>query len=184
MTRGDSPDLRSLLDRLVRLAGTEAWAGHLTPTQIAALDYLWRANRFSRAPSHVADYLGATRGTISQTLRTLERRGLIREVRDTADRRRIRYDVTDDGSAALQGNDTFDQALGVLSATQRAQLAHMVQTLLSELVHMRGGRGFGLCNSCRHLRQQDGGYFCAMLNLPLEPFETKQLCHEHEGAAA
>lgn len=183
MTSRDSPALRPLLDRLLRLAAADAWSGQLTPTQVATLDYLSRANRFSRAPSQVADYLGATRGTVSQTLRSLERRGLVREGRSRSDRRRIRYDVTAGGEAALQGEDRLGHALEALPAEQRGQLGVLIQSLLAEMLRLHGGRRFGLCHACRHHGRRDGGAYCALLDLPLESFETTQICHEQEEAA-
>ena len=54
-----------LLDRLARLHAARRRAVMLTDAQCAALDYLARANRFSRSPSVIADYLATTRGTAS-----------------------------------------------------------------------------------------------------------------------
>jgi DNA-binding MarR family transcriptional regulator len=87
--------ISDLIDRLGRLNAAEEWNGPLNPSQFAALSYLARANRFSRAPSHVADYLATTRGTASQTLKALARKELIAESRLEEDKRSIRYDVTD-----------------------------------------------------------------------------------------
>jgi DNA-binding MarR family transcriptional regulator len=36
-----------------------------------------RANRFSRTPAAVADYLASTRGTVSRTLASLESKGYL-----------------------------------------------------------------------------------------------------------
>ncbi len=90
-----SQRLRSLLDRTSRLLQAGHRTGDLNPPQVAALAYLSRANRFSRSPSQVADYLSATRGTVSQTLHALEGKGLIVPVRSDQDRRSLRYDLTE-----------------------------------------------------------------------------------------
>ena len=57
-----------LIERLGRLLQTEEQETGLNPAQWQALRFLGRANRFSRTPATVADYLGSTRGTVSQTL--------------------------------------------------------------------------------------------------------------------
>ena len=80
-----SRTLTDLLDRLARLHLASRRDDALNPAQAAALDYLARANRFSRMPSAVADYLAATRGTVSQTLKALAAKGLIVEQADPAD---------------------------------------------------------------------------------------------------
>ncbi|MEP3347380.1 MAG: helix-turn-helix domain-containing protein [Litoreibacter sp.] len=66
----------------------------LNPTQDATLGYLVQANKFSRIPSQVAAYLGATRRTTSQTLKSLLRKGYVEKVRSTQDKRVISYDLS------------------------------------------------------------------------------------------
>ncbi len=107
-------DLPELLLRLSRLAEAEGWDRGLNPAQAAALAYLARANRFSRAPSHLADWLGATRGTVSQTLKSLAARGLVAEGPAPRDRRSISYALTEAGQAALAGADGLAAALAAL----------------------------------------------------------------------
>jgi hypothetical protein len=69
----DLTDINDLVERLARLSAADNWAEALNPPQRAALSYLSRANRLSRCPSHVADYMAVTRGTASQTLKSLVR---------------------------------------------------------------------------------------------------------------
>ena len=48
----------------------------LQPVHLQALIYLARANRYSNTPQALAEYLGLTKGTVSQTLLLLDRQGL------------------------------------------------------------------------------------------------------------
>jgi len=80
-----------------RWSSSKGWAYVLK----SALSYLARANRFSRAPSQVATYLSATRGTISQTLKALARKELIAEHRSQVDKRSISYGITTKGMTTL-----------------------------------------------------------------------------------
>ena len=64
----DAREAAELMDRLERLARMGEQTGRLNPAQWEALRYLARANRFSRTPAALADYLAATRGTVSRTL--------------------------------------------------------------------------------------------------------------------
>lgn len=173
-----SDDARALLDRLSRLSLTESWEADLHPVQRAALAYLAQANRFSRAPSQVAEYLGATRGTISQTLLALERKGLVAAARQT-DRRSLSYAVTATGAAALARQEALDSALAALPQDRRAALAETLRTLLASVLAARGGRGFGLCHSCAHHGARDGSGWCNLLQVPLASLETQQICAEH-----
>ncbi|MGI9505229.1 MAG: MarR family transcriptional regulator, partial [Geminicoccaceae bacterium] len=85
----DAIDAANLLERIGRLIRTEEQVGDLYPAQWSALRYLKRANRFSRTPMALAEYLGTTRGTISQTLIALERKGLITRQPSARDKRSV-----------------------------------------------------------------------------------------------
>jgi len=171
--------IRPLLDRLCRLSETGVWGRGLNPSQAAALGYLAQANRFSRAPSQVAEYLGATRGTVSQTLKALARKGLIQERPDPGDRRRVGYEPTSSGRAALGLGDDLDRLLSGMSDDEAAAIEGALRGLLGGMLAVRGGRTFGLCRTCRHHARREGTPHCALLDVPLAPGEEEQICHEH-----
>lgn len=174
--------IHALISRLARLDGAETWSDALNPAQIAALEYLSRANRFSRAPSHVAEYLGTTRGTMSQTLKALMRKGYVSETRSDADKRSIRYDLTAEGSAVLARSTALAGAIESLPECERHVLSKSLSTILETAVTMRGGRAFGVCATCAFHRSAGHGAFCELLSVPLASEETDQICHEHEAA--
>lgn len=183
MKRDERTEIRDLLDRISRIKAAEDWGDDLNPTQRAALAYLCKANRFSRAPSHVADYLSATRGTVSQTLKALARKSLITETRSSSDRRSISYDVTPHGEAASRNGTTIDAVLEAMNADEAAALAKTLKGLVGTILQTRAGRSFGICSTCRHHRIRADGTFCALLNEALAPREADQICHEHDAAA-
>ncbi|QYX58505.1 MarR family transcriptional regulator [Roseovarius sp. SCSIO 43702] len=174
--------LRELLSRLSRVVASEGWGGDLNPVQRATLAYLVRANRFSRAPSQVADYLLATRGTVSQTLKALARKGLVEERRSDSDRRSIRYDVTAAGRELAHQASDLDAAIAALPAQRKAALAGGLGDLLRGTLDQRGARPFGICRTCRHHRPEagpEGGAWCALLDVALSPPDRDRICHEH-----
>tara|TARA_R110002110_G_scaffold138271_4_gene323912 strand:- start:1157 stop:1681 length:525 start_codon:yes stop_codon:yes gene_type:complete len=172
-----------MLDRIARITASGDWGGEINPTQRAALSYLTNANRFSRSPSQVADYLSATRGTVSQTLKALARKGLVHEIRSELDKRTISYDVTEEGHAALNVRTVIDNALSQLSETKLNNLSCQLSDLIRQALMARGGRSFGVCRTCRHHRADTAGAFCLLLNEPLLPAEADLICHEHEPAS-
>ncbi|WP_282610739.1 MarR family winged helix-turn-helix transcriptional regulator [Pelagibius sp. Alg239-R121] len=183
MTKQTRSELRFLIDRIARISASEDWSDGLNPTQRAAISYLARANRFSRMPSQVADYLSATRGTVSQTLKALARKGLVIEVRSESDRRSVSYEVTPEGQNALEVDTLLDAALADLGTKDAANLTTSMKALAKCLLSAREGRSFGICKTCRHHRKGKTGAHCALLEVELLPEETEQLCHEHEAAA-
>lgn len=69
----------ALYDYLERLTSLmRAWSreqplvAELQPVQLSALHYLARCNRYSDTPLGVTEYLGLTKGTVSQSLKVLE----------------------------------------------------------------------------------------------------------------
>lgn len=183
MTQEPKNEIRDLIERIGRINAADEWAGDLNPTQTAALSYLARANRFSRSPSQVSEFLSATRGTVSQTLKALARKGLISEVRSDADRRSISYEVTETGRNALVPATVIDQALEGLDEPVLQDLARSLRALIKAALVARGKRSFGICRECRYHQQQGGRGYCTLLNQPLAAYETGQICHEHQTAA-
>jgi DNA-binding MarR family transcriptional regulator len=170
--------LRDLITRLARLNAAKTWGDDLNPAQVSALVYLSRANRFSRSPSHVAEYLGTTRGTMSQTLKALERKGYVSEARSETDKRSISYNLTPDGAQVATRSGALEDVIKALPMQDKAMLEGTLSSALLSLVTKLGGRPFGICNTCRHHRQKDGDPYCGLLELVLAPEETTQICNE------
>ncbi|MEM9634101.1 MAG: winged helix DNA-binding protein [Pseudomonadota bacterium] len=171
--------IQDLIDRLTRLNAAEEWNGPLNPSQFAALSYLSRANRFSRAPSHVADYLATTRGTASQTLKALARKDLIAETRSDTDKRSIRYDITSEGSDVLKTSTGLSEVIDSLGLETSETLANSLKTLVLAMLQHRGGRSFGICNTCKHHQTSGTGGYCQLLEVSLSGNDAVQICHEH-----
>ncbi len=174
--------IRSLINRLSRLDSAQVWEGALNPAQSAALDYLGRANRFSRSPSHVADFLGTTRGTTSQTLKSLLRKGFVSEERSDMDKRSISYQLTDVGRNATETNSLLRTALEGVPSDDLVQIEASLRGLLNTAVRKNGSKPFGICHTCRHFKPRPSGGYCELLHVALDPPETEQICHEQEPA--
>ncbi|MFN6952067.1 MAG: MarR family winged helix-turn-helix transcriptional regulator [Albidovulum sp.] len=187
----ENEEIAALLDRLTRLHGAQGRMAGLPDAQVSALGYLARANRFSRMPSAVAEYLATTRGTASQTLLALARKGLVEDAPAPGDRRSRIYSLTPagrvvaraetptgtgDGPAAPRDGDDRCEAEG-------PRIRDGLRLALAAMLRRTGGRTFGLCRTCRHHRsgEGDGGY-CALLGVPLAPEEADQICADHAFA--
>lgn len=174
--------IRELINRLARLDAASAWGGDLNPTQRAVLSYLARANRFSRSPSHVAEYLGTTRGTISQSLKSLLQKGYVSEFRSTQDKRAISFALTQKGKAIADAGSSLDRSLSGLDDAKKQVLQSALTDVLKHLVRQNDGRAFGVCKTCIHFKPSKPGGFCTLLSEPLAPEETSLICHEQESA--
>ena len=174
--------IHDLIDRLARLDAASAWHGDLNPTQRCILGYLARANRFSRSPSHVADYLGSTRGTVSQSLKSLAEKNYVIEQRSETDKRAISFELTEQGREALSQPTRLEKAASNLDRRSEQALETGLSLLLKESIAQGGGRTFGLCRTCRHHEAQERGGYCKLLSIALEEPECEQICFEQEYA--
>ncbi len=180
MARNDSSHVQAMLNRLSRLEAAEGWSGDLNPAQVSALRYLGQANRFSRSPSHLAAYLEATRGTVSQTLKVLERKGYVVERRSSSDKRRVSYDVLTKGRAVLSERGPFSAALAELSAETATGLEGGLRRLLQTLLAKQNSKPFGFCRDCQFHEKRGKGGFCTLLSAKLQPEEVDMICHEQK----
>lgn len=174
--------IRELINRLARLEATSAWQGDLNPAQRAVLSYLARANRFSRSPSHVAEYLGSTRGTVSQTFKSLVQKGYVIEQRSQTDKRAIRFDLTGKGARATDEPKLMSQAISKMDKRTTDGLIAFLESLLLSLLKENGGRAFGICSQCRHFASRKNGGHCTLLSEDLSLAEASKICHEQEPA--
>lgn len=172
--------VRMLIKRLARIEAGEVWSDDLNPAQRAALEYLEQANRFSRAPSHVADYLGSTRGTVSQTLKALQRKGYLTEHRSETDKRSVSFDLTDRATKALAKRDILEQILSELPASSLEDAFNSLQSTLDVALSKNKQKPFGICRSCTFFERGEQGAKCALLKIALAEDETQKICHEHK----
>lgn len=177
-----SHHISEIIKRMARLDASMGWANDLHPTQYAALHFLSRANRFSRSPSHVADYLGATRGTISQTLKALSHKGYITERRSETDKRVISYDLTKTGEEVLRTVPPLASVIDTLGADEQAELQTALMRILQAMIDHENGKHFGLCCECIHHKIGHAGRECLLLKIGLTEIESHQICFEQECA--
>lgn len=174
-----------LIERLglVRRAArrSAAAAAGLSTAQLDALGYLAACNRFSDTPAAVAEYLDATRGTTSQSLLALERKGLIARAPDPRDGRVHHLAPTPEGLRVLdrvEGDDAIGEAVAALGPRVQ-DLEGLLDRVLRAAQRSRGGRTFGRCAECRHLSGPPGARRCGLTDEPLSTRDTTQLCIEH-----
>ncbi len=170
--------IASLLRSEVRKTSAE---DGLEPVHIMSLWYLTQANRFSNNPLAVGEYLGLSKGNMSQRLNVLEQKGLIRKAADNEDRRRVHLEVTKRGLTVLAKN--YPPKAWPATATE-VSLEKRLDRVLRRMVAENGGRTFGQCRTCRFHQNKADAPYCGLLELPLAPHQANQICLEHEPKIA
>ncbi len=176
------------LERVARLMRSAEFELGLNPAQWEALRYVARANRFSNSPIALTKFLGATKGTISQTLIALERKGLITKSKREGERRSIALGITDEGTEFLM-QDPWRQLVCVASDFKPKQINTLGKTtgkLLKSELDKKQLPSFGVCQTCRFFREKgaskkiEGPHFCLLFEQGLSKKEIKKICCEHE----
>jgi DNA-binding MarR family transcriptional regulator len=147
-----------------------------------ALDYLSRCNKYSDSPASIANYLGMTRGTVSQTLLLLEKKGYIKKTQDLVDRRVIHISLLPEGTKILElatPVDLFDKAYRLLQSEDLQQIDATLSHVLYTLQKSNNSYTFGICKTCRFFTHLDKGYQCGLTKETLLESDSQKICQEH-----
>lgn len=185
---GDGRAIAWPLERLARVLRAREHEDGLNPAQREALRYLARANRFSNTAQALTRYLGATKGTISQTLMALERKGLIAKA--ARDARVVRLALTEKGREALLHDPWTELAAGAeeLGGKTRRRMQRGLEELLAQQLKRAGLASYGVCASCRYFREKGrdgdvrGPHLCMLFEEALSAEDAGRICMEHEAA--
>ncbi|WP_343565411.1 MarR family winged helix-turn-helix transcriptional regulator [Kiloniella sp. b19] len=177
-------EIRFLLNRLDRVASSNEWDDDLNPTQVTILQYLARANRLSRSPSVIADYMGTTRGTISQSLKSLAGKGLVSKVSLSTDQRTTSFELTEKGSRAAGEYQGFQAALSAIPQERKEEFLTTLREIAGHVFRENKTKLFGICKDCTYLEIRNQKHYCSLMNWDLLPESTEKICHKHTDRPA
>ncbi len=156
----------------------------LQPVQLEALHFLSHCNRYSNTPAAVADFLGLTKGTVSQTLGLLENLGMIEKQPDQKDRRVVHLQLTPKGMKVINETlppNTLQAGLGSVSPAEQEHILTALELMLRAMQQANQLRTFGVCKTCRHHRlEADSQHRCELTGEALQGEEGEKICREHE----
>ncbi len=171
--------LCTLLRAGVRTAGTQVG---LQPIHVQTLRYLALCNRYSDSPMALTEFLGQTKGTVSQSVKLLEAKGLVSKDADIGDRRVVHLGLTDRGAAVLRDLGA-DQGLEVMMApledADRANLNEALERLLRVMQRANDFKTFGPCGTCRFNQSVSNGSRCGLTGDLLSDTDLSRICREH-----
>jgi DNA-binding MarR family transcriptional regulator len=180
----NSRTIAELVFHLSRMSSGDRLDEKLTTAQWAVLRYFALANRFSRTPSAFAAFHATTRGTASQTIKSLEKQGYLTRIRSENDKRSIRLVLTEKARSILT-NDPFEslvRAADSLPKNMQGHFTNALQRMLGKVANERGKLTFGTCTSCQHLegngcnKDKETTYACGFASEPLVLEELDEIC--------
>ena len=133
-TRG----LARLIEQVGKAAYNLGFTPGLNPAQWAALRYFDEATLERRTVTGFAQFQGTTKGTASQTVAALVRKGYLKRMGDKQDRRAHRLVLTDESQTLLRGDplQQLSNALESLQQEERWALAVSMEKVLHQLIRI------------------------------------------------
>lgn len=174
-----------LLERLGALQRSElrryAQEHSLQMVHLEVLTYLLRANRYSDTTQALSEFLGQTKGSISQTLSFLESEDLLRRVQDEKDKRVFHLILRPKARRLVEDFEAgFYKELELESLSEKS-----LELALHRLQKKNELKSFGLCGSCRFNQNPTGRTFtCGLTGESLSTEDAKLRCREHEDKSA
>ena len=184
-------DLADLIVYLARLGQTPGNCADrpgslpsLTAAQWTALRYFANANRFSRTPSGFSQYHATTRGTASQTVKSLVNLGLLSRRTHQSDGRSTVLDVTEAGHELLHHDPLkhLRHVLARLPHDKQKLLADALGQAIADLAQARDAPVFGTCSDCSHCETDDRAIYCHCTQSMLSQTEMHAICVDFHPA--
>ena len=182
-------EVGELIGHVGRVARGLQFVDGLSPAQWESLRYVARANRYSRCPSALAAFLGATKGTVSQTLIALECKGYMRRERSNPDRRGVQLNLTAAGEALLERDPLhhLDAVAAALPSAAREALVDGLVSVLRGVQRQVGAAAFGMCEECCMFcvdgasAEEGGPHRCGLTGEPLDDNDRRLICVTFES---
>lgn len=182
----EAVDVFDLIERMAALIRSEERKRctelGLQLVHLQVLDYLSRCNRYSDTPAALTNYLGMTRGTVSQTLLLLEKKNYIKKTTDTTDRRVVHLSLLPEGESILnqaRQSELFKQAAVIFEENNFQNHEIIFKKALMALQKANQSQSFGLCKTCKHFTTLETGFQCALTKQALSHSDSEKICQEH-----
>lgn len=153
----------------------------LQAVHVQILNYLSICNKYSNIPSAISNYLGITKGPISQTLIYMDKKGLIEKYADVSNKRIVRVCITPHGMDILyqlKQESMLKEASLIFKKDVFYSPEPFVQALTS-LQRANNSKSFGICKTCKYFCKTANGGICGLTKENLSENDSEQICQEH-----
>ncbi|BDQ03474.1 MarR family winged helix-turn-helix transcriptional regulator [Ignavibacterium sp.] len=163
---------------------------NLSPIQTQILIYVYHQPKTDRNITTLARRLNITKATVSDAVKSLVQKKLVKKLSDKEDARFFYLELTSKGKELVKKieswGEKFRRNFKDISIDKKINL---YETLLQILISFEEEGIINrnrICITCRHFQIQKKNrketYFCQLLNLPLRTEELRVDCPEHELA--
>ena len=165
----------------------ESKGNNLSPIQIQILIFLLFHSNEKCKISYLANEFNMTKATISDSVKLLLKKDLMKKDYDTIDARSFTISLTKEGKKVAQKSSSFagiiEKSIHQFSEKQK----ETVLVSLLELIEKLNKEGIisiqRMCSTCRFYNKNKTIHYCNLLNKPLLNNELRVDCPEHQMAS-
>jgi DNA-binding MarR family transcriptional regulator len=160
----------------------------VSPIQVQLLIFLLHHNREKRKITYLADEFNMTKATISDAVKSLEEKLLIKKEYEPADTRSYIIQLTKKGQQVAEKVSFFTEELQVpVEKLHPSDKENILLSLLGIIRHLNQSGVITIqrmCFQCTHYKAANNGkvHFCKLLNQKLETTDLRIDCPEYETA--
>ena len=158
----------------------------LSPIQVQVLIFLLHHSDEKRKVSYLAAEFNMTKATVSETVKTLEQKQLIRKEYEPQDTRSYIINLTKKGKEVAKQTSMFAEQIQVpIDKLHSTDKENLLLSLLG-IIHHLNKSGIitiqRMCFTCHFYKANKNGkeHFCGLLNTKLADNELRIDCAEHK----
>ncbi|MFY0684578.1 MAG: winged helix-turn-helix transcriptional regulator [Balneola sp.] len=155
----------------------------LSPIQVQVLIFLHYHSADKRKVSHLAKEFNVTKATISDTVKTLEKKQLISKSYEPDDARSFTIDLTAKGIEVASRTSHFTKEIQTpINKLPQQEKENLLLNLIGVIHHLNQAGVISIqrmCLTCSFYRKNDNGHYCNLLKQPLNDEELRVDCPEH-----
>ncbi|MER3499839.1 MAG: MarR family transcriptional regulator [Chitinophagaceae bacterium] len=159
---------------------------NLSPIQIQLMIFIQHHSQDKTTISYLAQEFNLTKPTISDAIKVLEQKKLIKKYPDSIDTRSYTIQLTAQGKKIVAEAETFVNPLTdiISNSTQADKLVlwDNIISLITKLNKMDLISVQRMCFNCKHYSTKNKKHFCNLLNQKLEAKDIRIDCREFEVA--
>ena len=158
----------------------------LSPIQIQLLIFIRHHSPDKCTISYLAQEFNFTKPTISDAIKVLEQKKLVKKSTDSDDTRSYTIQLTAAGKRIVEGTEDFAKPITEIiskpSPADRLILWQHISTLIVKLNELGVISVQRTCFNCKHFSLKDKNHFCKLLNQKLSTQNIRIDCEEFEMA--
>lgn len=155
----------------------------LSPLQVQLLLFIQYHPETQNNVSYLAGEFSVTKPTISDAIKILEQKKLIRKLVVSSDSRRYSIQLTAAGRKVVRETEDFTAPFSTWISQVKPPQKELLWKAIADLIRMLNQTGIitvqRTCYTCKHNSFRNGMHFCNLLNEKLTTNDIRIDCPEH-----